>query len=99
MSYEGYELFVCANGHKWSWGAFSYIKTGEKDDCPHCEAKAVWSCAIDQTNCEYIEPTLEMVEPPPLCKCCGQATGAARYKIPGPEIEAVYVGPDDGWSY
>lgn len=88
MSYEGYEVYVCPEGHQWSRGV--YDEGGEC--CPHCSKPPAWTCSVDETNGEYEEPPLEVAEEAPRCKCCGQATGPVRYVVPGPDIKAVYVG-------
>jgi len=89
MSYEGYEVFVCLDGHRWSHDVYD---PGRSRSCPYCQKDAAWSCSVDQTNCEYEGPKLEIAEQAPTCKCCGQTTGPARYVVPGPEVKAVYVG-------
>jgi hypothetical protein len=93
MSYEGYEIYVCSNGHRWSRDVYDCY--GD-NPCPHCGADVAWSCSVDCTNGDYDSPELELVEHAPVCKCCGQTTGPAVYKIPGPEVQAVYVG--DQWE-
>ena len=90
MSFEGYELFVCPDGHRWSQDVYD----SHPEKCPHCSKGPAWSCLIDQTNGDEREPKLELVEEAPVCSCCGQTTGPARYKVPGPEVRSVYVGED-----
>lgn len=91
MSFEGYDLYVCPEGHRWSRDVYS----PSQEDCPYCGKRFAWSCVIDQTNCDEKEPELELVEQPPTCPTCGQCTGPARYKVPGPEVRAVYIGEDN----
>lgn len=89
MSYEGYEVFVCPDGHRWGYDVYDIQKA---QVCPHCQKEPAWSCAVDTTNGEYVPPELEVAEEAPTCECCGQTTGPVRYKVPGPEVKTVYVG-------
>jgi hypothetical protein len=55
MSYEGYEQFVCPNGHTWKEdaGIFSYGTDEEQiaaSTCRVCSAKAKYVCSVDETN-------------------------------------------------
>lgn len=48
MSYEGYEEFLCENGHYYTAAcAFESESTAK---CPHCKKKTKWWNAVDQTN-------------------------------------------------
>lgn len=89
MSYEGYEMYVCSQGHRWSYDV--YARPLEDNRCPHRKETPAWSCSIDQTNREETEPTLEVAEAAPTCKSCGQTTGPVRYVIPGPDVRAVFT--------
>jgi hypothetical protein len=90
MSYEGFEVHVCANGHRFGWDAYN---KPEDRSCPHCKAKAAWSCSVDQTNGEYRAPDLEKAAPAPTCDHCHQTTGPVTYKIPDASVKAVHIGP------
>lgn len=55
MSYEGYEEFICPNGHHWGVDAsvFNYGNLEEREQayvCPHCKEKAKYACSVDETN-------------------------------------------------
>ena len=91
MSYEGYEMYVCPQGHQWAYDVHNR-PSRDKNVCPHCKEAPAWSCSIDQTNGDEDEPKLEVAEEAPTCKCCGQTTGPVRYVVPGPEVRAVFVG-------
>src|SRR4029077_19333542 len=54
MSYEGYEQYLCKNGHyftkdcAYSWGSL------KEELCPDCQEKAVWCNSVDETNCDGV---------------------------------------------
>lgn len=55
MSYEGYEEFICVNGHYWADDALSLMHASNSEKksalvCPHCKKKAQYTCSVDQTN-------------------------------------------------
>ena len=55
MSYEGYEEFLCQNGHYWTVDAMTMIHgdNEEKDKariCAVCHHKAVYVASVDETN-------------------------------------------------
>lgn len=55
MSYEGYDEFLCQNGHYWTVDAMTMMhgEDGEKDKvtiCGVCHHKAVYVAAVDETN-------------------------------------------------
>jgi len=64
MSYEGYEQFLCPEGHLWTLDAFWYdypsIETQNTQNgwplCPDCKKLPVWKNSIDQTNgCDRLD--------------------------------------------
>ncbi len=62
MSYEGYEEFICENGHYTSIDSsyFSYgtdnIEVQKKmKACPCCGESYKWHCSVDQTNGYYAD--------------------------------------------
>lgn len=55
MSYEGYEEFICENGHHWTVDASELLHGTNKQRksafvCPHCKKKAQYHCRVDETN-------------------------------------------------
>jgi hypothetical protein len=55
MSYEGYEEYICVNGHYWAADALSLIHSTNAEKrsalvCPHCKKQAQYTCSVDQTN-------------------------------------------------
>lgn len=55
MSYEGYEQFVCPDGHTWNVDAMTHSYDSDKErkenvTCPHCGQIAEWQCSVDETN-------------------------------------------------
>lgn len=94
MSYEGYEVFVCPSGHRWSRDAYYVFEDGDDDSCPHCGKAPAWTCSVDQTNNEYMEPELKVAHDAPTCGSCGQTTGPVCYVVPGAEVKAVHTRPE-----
>lgn len=53
MSYEGYEQYLCENGHLWEEAAYFTISLHV---CPVCRSRAVFCHSVDETNgIEYDE--------------------------------------------
>lgn len=52
MSYEGYEEYICLQGHYWSEDAYAYYGRDEEErpKCPHCQSQPCFHHAVDQTN-------------------------------------------------
>lgn len=55
MSYEGYEEFICENGHYWAVDASVLIYGSDEERkfayiCPHCKKMAQYQCSVDETN-------------------------------------------------
>ncbi len=51
MSYEGYIIYLCEDGHKSSFDAYSDYTEGNKVCAQNsCGKKFVWCQSIDQTN-------------------------------------------------
>lgn len=60
MSYEGYEQWICENGH-YQTGSDRYHLTVEPK-CHFCSAAIVWGNPIDDTNCDsYGEIPMELL--------------------------------------
>jgi hypothetical protein len=78
MSYEGYNVYLCALGHRWTADFYN-----DNRECPHCTGQPVWSRGVDQTNGDGEDPELKVETPAPQCESCGQPTGPVRYVIPG----------------
>lgn len=85
MSYEGYEIYLCEQGHRWSRDVYS----PDAPNCPHCDGPRVWQCSIDQTNGHPGEPKLEVAEEAPTCDVCRQTTGPVRYVVPEHNVTVV----------
>lgn len=55
MSYEGYEEYICPDGHHWIVDA-SIMLYGEQSEkiqatmCPECKKMAFYHCSVDETN-------------------------------------------------
>lgn len=55
MSYEGYEEFLCQNGHYWTVDAMTMMHGEDKEKnesmlCSTCHHKAVYVVSVDETN-------------------------------------------------
>jgi len=89
MSYEGYEQFLCENGHFWTVDCYD-----SRTKCPDCKGKAVWFNGVDLTNGSWDDNgrridgyvKLEIDVPAEECTCekCGHKHNktVATYKIP-----------------
>lgn len=55
MSYEGFEEYICANGHYFSMNCYDSRPHG----CPQgdCDAQMVWHHSVDETNGFYEDST------------------------------------------
>ena len=60
MSYEGYDRFLCKNGHLWKIDSNETMYDDEKQKCPVCRDEEVWSEMIDETNGEGNPTELEL---------------------------------------
>jgi len=83
MSYEGYEIYLCVNGHKNVADAHDYEGY---EECPDCDGAMAWVCSVDQTNDSGVAPVLVEHEPAQTetCECCGHTRELApeTYAIP-----------------
>jgi len=70
MSYEGYEVWLCATGHRHYFDC--YNSPSEKGWRCHCGAARAWWCAVDQTNGPGEEPALTVAQAATYstCPCC-----------------------------
>ena len=50
MSYEGFDQFICENGHYYTIDASMILYGDDNDNCPICKAKAAWYNCVDTTN-------------------------------------------------
>ena len=83
MSYEGYDRFLCSNGHLWQINAHVIMYDEELQKCPICKEKEVWSESIDETNGEG-NPTRLVLdsEKTKVCEHC-ETVLQPFYLIPG----------------
>jgi len=84
MSYEGYDRFLCSNGHLWRLDANLTMYDEEKQKCPKCKEEEVWHESIDETNGEG-NPTKLILdsEKTKMCEHCKTV------------LQAVYLIPND----
>lgn len=85
MSYEGYEVWLCSNGHRHTFDCYQ-TPDWKEWACPHCGTPVAWMESVDETNCEP-RPTRLTVDHPAVtkrCEHCGVTTELApvEYKIP-----------------
>ncbi len=46
MSYEGYEEYLCENGHYFTHNAYSTVRY----ECPNCQARVAYRHSVDTAN-------------------------------------------------
>jgi len=82
MSYEGYDRFLCSNGHLWQIDAHITMYDEELQKCPICKEKEVWSEMIDETNGEGHPTILKLnKEKSKICEHC-KTILQSIYEIP-----------------
>jgi len=91
MSYEGYNQYLCSEGHYWTEDCYKYDDDIYCIVCYRVEAKPVWSNSVDQTNSEdfgYIDMSQFLIEKEEFEVCnlghC-HLVKVARYRIPTSE--------------
>lgn len=84
MSYEGYEVWLCANGHRHFFDC--HDTPDEKTWACFCRASRAWSRSVDDTNGPGDEPALTVAQQATYstCPCCGlsKQTSPEAYVIP-----------------
>ena len=84
MSFEGYDRFLCSNGHLWELDAHSTMYDEELQKCPICGEEEVWNEMIDETNGEGSPTNLTLDnKQSSVCECCRSV------------LQAVYIIPHD----
>ena len=82
MSYEGYDRFLCKNGHLWRLDANLTMYDDKKQKCPKCNEEEVWHESVDETNGEGNATVLKLnKEKSKICKQCNSLL-EATYEIP-----------------
>jgi hypothetical protein len=86
MSYEGYEEYMCEDGHYWAEDALYSLDISEFD-CPDCKKKAIWNNPVDQTNDDGEQYRAKLIEKTPaVYETCNlghqHLKTAATYFIP-----------------
>jgi len=84
MSYEGYDRFLCSDGHLWELDAHSTMYDEEKQRCPICNKAEIWSEIINETNGDG-NPT-KLVLDSEKTKVCDHCETI---------LQAIYLIPDD----
>jgi len=59
MSYEGYDQYLCGNGHYWIQDC-----NNDNEECPVCKGKFVWRNGVNETNFDgwgYIDMEMLLV--------------------------------------
>lgn len=74
MSYDGYEIWLCARGHRRSFGC--YDTPAHRGWACECGAACAWRASVDQTNGPGEAPVLVVAEPAEFatCPCCKHRT-------------------------
>jgi hypothetical protein len=78
VSFEGYTMRICYQGHLWRSCVYDDLPV-----CPYCAEEAAWEHLVDETGGQGVEPALTVRRHPPACPTCYQVTGPALYEIPG----------------
>lgn len=86
MSYEGYNEYLCPEGHRWNMDCES-----ENLSCPTCGQEQVWSNSVDNTNC-YLDGAIpeevwkQFEIEPEIEETCNlghkHVVKSAKYRIP-----------------
>ena len=99
MSYEGFEQWLCEDGHYFVYHVY-FTPDPDKWRCNICGKPLAWSNIVDQTNNGYASDGsyddigyVKMTALPhdgttrvcPVCDGTGQAPTEPRYEIPGPD--------------
>ena len=77
MSYEGYDQFLCKNGHHWTEDAYT---SNDKGLCRICGESIIWENCVDITNGTfdddgtridgYVKLRIKRKAKYEKCKCC-----------------------------
>lgn len=82
MSFEGYDRFLCKNGHLWELDIYKTMYDDEKQKCPICKEKEIWNEMIDETNGDGSPTKLKInKKKSKICEHCNTV------------LEAVYMMP------
>ena len=87
MSYEGYEEYICEDGHYYAhWASY------DGPEVCHCGKPSVWNNPVDETNCDGFPFTIERLRVKDeteldTCDSCGHTkqTKEATYFVPTKE--------------
>lgn len=83
MSYEGYEQYLCDNGHYFEGDSWTAI-----EECPSCKGKVAWNNSVNETNCDGIGyvPMDQFLIHPDKTETCNMGhvhvVESAVYRIP-----------------
>jgi len=83
MSYTGYDIYLCVNGHYNAYNAFD----GAPVECEDCGAAMAWCYSVDQTNDDGVEPALVEHKPIEVVRCaaCGHGKTVTEQQFEIPE--------------
>ncbi|KKN38274.1 hypothetical protein LCGC14_0755130 [marine sediment metagenome] len=89
MSYEGYTVYLCCNGHRNYYDAYDDTSV----ECEDCGAAAAWRYDVDQTNDSGMEPVLVEHKPAKTehCPTCGHGKQVAEQRFELPENAGVLL--------
>ena len=93
MSYEGYNMFLCAKGHHNDYDAYDAFPV----ECEDCGAPIVWAYAVDCTNYTPVEPVLVEHEAAQTetCECCKHTRELAPETYCVPSNAGRLIGAED----
>lgn len=86
MSYEGYEQWLCKQGHYFCFDCYS-LPLKEKWECPVCGQGLAWTNGVDQTNggeVRYVSLKIKTKTKFESCPTCEHAkvVEVETFKIP-----------------
>jgi len=96
VSYEGYEVWLCQNGHEHVEDCYMTPDT-KTWECPDCGAGLCWTESVDETNGPGIRLKLQVFEEAEhsTCECCGvtRQVKEERFYIPANTKHGDTYGP------
>ena len=94
MSYQGFEVWLCRNGHQHNFDAYDVPNTHDWL-CPFCGEPVCWVELVDQTNNEGVVTVLVEYEPMVVtaCKHCQHMKDVKPARFYVPENHAPLYAP------
>lgn len=83
MSYEGYNIYLCVNGHYNCYDCMNEAPV----ECEDCKEAQAWVWAVDMTNDGGVEPVFMVHKPAEVeeCPTCGHTKRVSEEQFEIPE--------------